>query len=48
MNALQAAFGQHMGQHFDSIVLQDADVVQLVLTNALEQSAHAGFMHLAA
>jgi hypothetical protein len=32
----------------DSVVLQDADVLQPLFANALEQGAHAGFVHFAA
>jgi hypothetical protein len=35
-------------QHFHGVVLQDADVLDAVLADALEQRAHAGLVHLAA
>jgi hypothetical protein len=34
--------------HLDRVVLQDADVGQALFADALEQGAHAGFVHFAA
>ena len=48
VHTIQACERQHVVNHLDRIVGADADVGQVVLTNALEQGANAGFMDLAA
>ena len=48
VHTVQAGGGQHVVQHLNGVVLQDADVVQALLAAVLQQRAHAGFVHLAA
>jgi hypothetical protein len=48
MDAAQAVGIQHVLNDIHSIVLQDADVVYACLSHALEQGAHARFMHFTA
>ena len=45
---VQALFGQHVVDHFDRIMGTDADVAQVMFTNAFEQRTDAWVMHLAA
>mmetsp|Transcript_9927 Transcript_9927/g.18983 ORF Transcript_9927/g.18983 Transcript_9927/m.18983 type:complete len:260 (-) Transcript_9927:403-1182(-) len=44
----QHARADHVAQHLDRVVLDDADVGDLLLVDELEQRADAGLMHLAA
>ena len=48
VHAVQAGGRDHVLQHLHGVVLDDAQVGQLLLADGLEQRAHAGFMHLAA
>ena len=48
VNAVQAGQRQHVVDDLDRVVLQDADVAQIKLGNALEQRADAGRVDLAA
>ena len=48
VRAVQAGQWQHVVDDFDRIMLQDADVAELLLINALEQCANARRMNLAA
>ena len=46
VHAVQRVVGQHVAQHFDCIVLDDADITELPFLDLLEQAAYAGRMHL--
>ena len=48
MHARQACRRWHVVYDLDRIVLKDADVLQPLFANALEQGAHARFVHFAA
>ena len=48
VDAIQTAWGQHVIDDLHSIVLEDANVGDVLFTNALEQGAHAWLMHFAA
>ena len=43
-----AAFGQHVVHHLDRVMLQDADVAELLRLDAFEQRSHAGRVNFAA
>ena len=46
--AVQAVKWQHVVNHLDRVVLQDANIGKRLLGDALEQRAHAGRVHFAA
>jgi len=46
--AVQAGLGQHVVEHFDRVVLQDADVFNAAFAAVLEQRTHTGFVDFAA
>ena len=46
MHAIQRLRADHVAQHFHGVVLDDADVADLLLIDQFEQIAHAGRMHL--
>ncbi len=48
VHAVQALFAQHVVEHLDRIVAEDADVFDAAFADQLEQGAHAGLVHLAA
>ena len=48
VRTVQAGGRQHVVNHFDGVVLQDADVGQRLLVDALEQRADAGRVDFAA
>ncbi len=45
MYAVQRSIDDHVAQHFHRIVLDDADVGDLLLAHHLEQISYAGCMH---
>ena len=48
VHTVQRVLWQHVVDHLDRVMPQDADVVDVLLANALEQGAHTGFVHFAA
>ena len=48
MRAVQAGHWQHVVNDLDRVVTQDADVVEVLLSNAFEQGTNPGLVHLAA
>ncbi len=45
MNASQRGRGDHVAHHFHRVMLNDADIADLVVINTLEQSANTGVEH---
>src|SRR5712691_4764195 len=45
MHAVERGRGDHVAQHFDGVVLDDAHVLEMQLGDALQQTSHAGGMH---
>ena len=48
VHAVQGRQWQHVVDHLYSIMLQNSNVVNVLLANAFEQCAYAGFMYFAA
>ena len=45
MCTCQGIVRDHLGQHFDSIVLNDAQVADIAFANEFQQRTHAGCMY---